>query len=185
MSRDQPQTDSTPSSNDPVDPARSEPPKSSRSVLSRFKLNAVFVPILVVIVTMLGGIAWCGSFSAFAAAMRGQSLWVDAPVQTARYAADGKTIIASFSLRNLSTRPVRVVGSRTGCMCTIPEGLPMTIAAGSRASLRYKIMVDSPKNVPGGRLDVALFTNLQTQPELPLVILGADAEQRSTPAASR
>ena len=62
---------------------------------------------------------------------------------------------AVFVLRNLSNRPVRIVGATTNCTCLLPgDKLPLTVSPGGTTSLHVALDI---RKVKGGRIEQALL----------------------------
>src|SRR5438552_2826257 len=59
-------------------------------------------------------------------------------------AHQGETVTAVFTLKNISSRPVRVLGAETSCGCTLPEGLPLELMPQGAGKLLVKMRVGTP-----------------------------------------
>ena len=84
-----------------------------------------------------------GSFGNAMAYVRGRSLVAERTTISAGEVQPGTKVIARFRLRNLSFRPVTVVGAARSCACVVVDELPLTIRPGSVAdlSLQFKAIV--------------------------------------------
>jgi Protein of unknown function (DUF1573) len=117
--------------------------------------------------------------------MRGQTIFVDSHMQSFGIVSPGQPISVAFRLTNRGQRPVRIVGCKAICSCTVPNDLPFTLGIGESRILA--VSVDNPKREPSSppeslNLGMTLFTNNPNQPRVPLIVKG---EISSTTSASR
>lgn len=93
----------------------------------------------------------------------------------------GDTRSAVFRLRNLTGKPVRVLGATVSCDCVSTEGLPSEVDAGGSILLRSSVHLDG--RVSGSfEQSVTYFTDHPSAPSLRVVIRGQvlDPEPRES-----
>lgn len=129
---------------------------------------------------LLAGIATTlfGSWGAFATWARGEKLYV--PMRTIRItgAKPGEKVRAVFVIQNVTSRPVKLLGSHTGCSCIVAENLPMSIAPAQMQSVAVTISL--PNNLEGDSLnEVELFVDHPDERlRLQVVLAGTDLSRR-------
>lgn len=149
----------------------------ARGLLETLAAMGLAVLVLLGLVT-----ARYGSISAALGVWRGQGLQVDARIKSLGEVSAGQTFSVPFILTNLTSEPVRIVGSRTTCTCTVAEDLlPLDIAPGQRRPIRVSASPRSQR--PQFRQSVQLYTDLPSQPQVTLVIVGTMKAVPSAPTA--
>jgi hypothetical protein len=83
----------------------------------------------------------------------------------------GDTQTAEFRLRNLTSRPVKVLGATVSCDCVTTEGLPAEVAAGGSLRLRSSVHLDGRVTGPFQQ-SVTYYTDHPAAPSLRAVIQG-------------
>jgi hypothetical protein len=83
----------------------------------------------------------------------------------------GDTQPAEFRLRNLTSRPVKVLGATVSCDCVRTEGLPADIAPGGALTLRSSVHLDGRVTGPFEQF-VSYYTDHPAAPSLRVVIRG-------------
>lgn len=117
------------------------------------------------------GIARYGSVSASLAAMRGRGIIADATTKSIGDVREGQYKYVKSKLNNITSGPVRIVGSQSSCSCTIAENaLPMIIGAGSDEVLNISVHV--PSQPTRFEQIVVLFTDKREQPYVRLRVTG-------------
>jgi hypothetical protein len=135
-------------------------------------ITAGFVGALAV--TLLAFSWWrYGSINSARLVWKGRPISVDSPVQSLGNVPGGAQHRRVFSLKNHSTRPLRLVGSTTTCSCVVPEELPITINPHSVRQLQVLVHVPEVKGTERQfEQEVTLFTDVVTQPKLILRVTG-------------
>ena len=60
-------------------------------------------------------------------------------------AAEGETVTAEFTLRNVADEPVRILGAPTSCGCTVVDSpFPLELAPGGTATILISTVVGTP-----------------------------------------
>ena len=120
-----------------------------------------------------------GSVPAALAAARGRGLAVDAATKSVGLVEEGEQVTTDFTLTNVTTRPIRIVGSTSSCSCAVPGGeIPFEIPPGS--SRPFQVLV-VPQASPAQFLrSVGLYTDFPGQNEL---VLNVKGEVRTKTAA--
>jgi len=133
--------------------------------------------LLLVVATVVGvGITRFGSMGHTLAAIRGEIMLVDSLGKTFGVIDEGETAHVDFGLTNLSSEPIRILGSTTTCACTAPPDLPMSIEPHSTKTLRVTVHVAT--NTVKGKAseilnqDLIIYTNVASRPRMILTISG-------------
>ncbi len=87
----------------------------------------------------------------------------------------GEVRNASFQVRNLTSKPITVLGARTSCSCVATESLPILIPPGSEKTFGATLRLDGASNE---RIDqsVQYVTDLTDQPLVNVRITGSVSE---------
>jgi len=139
---------------------------------------AIVVAIPVLAVLGYGKFRY-GSLSGSVAALRGQVLYVEAPIRYLGSLAPGKTYTVRFRMRNVSSGKVRILGSQTSCACTVPEELPLLISPGEERD--FQVVVTPPESQDSFGQEVKLFINNPNQP-LSVLVMTGDIDPTKMPA---
>jgi hypothetical protein len=97
---------------------------------------AVLLIGLTVVATLL-----YDSPAAALARLRGETLTISDPYLDFGSGKAGDTLEAVSTVRNWSSRPVRLIGGTSDCSCTVLEDLPLTIEPGGSSHLRIELKV--------------------------------------------
>jgi Protein of unknown function (DUF1573) len=81
----------------------------------------------------------------------------------------GEQRVLVFHLRNLTGRPINIVGSQSKCTCTSAEKLPLVVPPGGRLPLRVTYRADKAANV---NETMRLFTDSERNRQLVLSVSG-------------
>jgi len=125
--------------------------------------------------------SYYGSIRGLRAALRGDSLLYDAWVEPSKPLVADEEAVLSVRVRNLTSRPVRIVGFLTTCTCTSTQSVPLTLAP--RQELVVPVHVIPPPGKEDFQSSMTLYTNVSTQAELP-VRFSARVISRFRPGAS-
>jgi hypothetical protein len=82
-----------------------------------------------------------GSFWNTIAAVRGQSVAVEPRQFSAGEVQPGESVVVSVRLRNLTTEPVRVIGSHANCGCTVTDRWPLELQPGEAVEVQLSLKV--------------------------------------------
>lgn len=141
---------------------------------SKRRLSWLATTLVTTALALLALAVWAvGRFDSIQGALKyasGETLLVDAATKTFGTREPGEKVNVAFKLINSGNAPIRIVGSRVGCSCTVPDELPFSLAAGERRL--FQVSVSLPKEPQGIQMPVTLFTNIAEQPELELTIVG-------------
>lgn len=139
---------------------------------SRLSPSRVFV---ISFVAALGGMlgAHFGSdrIRQIEARIRGESLILDATSKSFGVVSPGKAGAVSFALKNISNKPVSVIGVNSSCTCTaVAHDLPMRVDSGKTENLVFTV---SPTKVAGEKTeDIVIYTDCPYQTEIYLQLRG-------------
>jgi len=108
---------------------------------------AVVAAALTLAIAVVLGILviWLGSWKAGMAWAKGHSVYVLADPVAVHDAPGGSRVVTAIRLRNVSTRPVRVLGGRSDCSCVLVEELPFDLRAGESREVRVRLTVPEKK----------------------------------------
>ena len=109
-----------------------------------------------------------GTTSAALESISGRRLIADSRTQFVEGLEPGSTRKAVFRLRHPAGRPVRIVGSRSSCTCTVAEGIPLTLAPSESRTIN--VSVHGPDQKPVIEETVSLITDMKEQPVFSLNI---------------
>lgn len=121
-------------------------------------------------------IAWYGSMNSALEALRGHSLVVDSTSKSIGTVKATETPSVTFRLRNISSRPVRIVGSLKTCGCLASDKVPFTMEPWETRD--FRVVVD-PSHAEGTFAQrVILHTSVPEQPSMTFNIIGqVDADE--------
>lgn len=119
-----------------------------------------------------------GSIQAAISVINGQPLTADATEKSFGIAQPGQHVALSFLLTNRGDTPIRVVGSRMICDCTMVDRRPFRLEPGQ--SRPFRVTVDLPKEPQVVHRSLTLYTNIPGQPELELAVAGRVAVASSS-----
>jgi len=66
---------------------------------------------------------------------------------SAKFACDareGEVVTAPFTVRNISSSPVRVMGAEATCGCMVAQGLPISLGPGEVGKISLRVVVGPP-----------------------------------------
>jgi len=131
---------------------------------------AVLSIVLAATMTAVWATARFGSVRSAIRYANGETLTVDAKTKSFGVGTPNQRTEVVFKVTNLGTQPVRIVGGRSVCVCTVPDDLPMSLRP--RQSMPFRVRIRVPTEVGGFANPLTLFTNDPNQPELELMIIG-------------
>jgi hypothetical protein len=99
-----------------------------------------------------------GAVRAFPNAQRGVTI---EPATFKCQAQAGQKVLASYSLKNTTRKPIKILGADAGCGCVVAQGLPLELQAGETRTLTLEIKIG-----PNGRF--AKTTQLLTNSDTPI-----------------
>jgi hypothetical protein len=126
--------------------------------------GALRVTALALALLTIGAICASYHFGSFAAALgylEGDRLLVADPFKSIGEVPSGSKHLVSFSVRNYSGRPVRILGVKSSCSCTTIEDLPRTLNAGQ--TMTVPVTVDLPRSGETFLGHIEIFTDYPEQ----------------------
>lgn len=93
----------------------------------------------VVPLVLLASIGLTGSPQSFYQYLSGQLVVADVPYRFAGVVEPSEIATVKYKLKNLSSRPVRIVGAKTSCRCFAIKDLPLTIGPFENKSIDVKL----------------------------------------------
>jgi hypothetical protein len=95
-------------------------------------------------------------------------------------AREGDTVVANFVVKNITSQPIKLLGIKAGCSCTVSEGLPLHLAAGESGKVRVHVHVGHFDKTNMFTRSAEIFTNRDgTIP--PLVIRVSEDDSPRSP----
>jgi len=91
------------------------------------------------VVLMLGMIGWFGSIAASMAWLNGEAIYVYPKKIDLGNQEPGTETVATFYMKNLTSKEISVVGEKSSCTCAFSEKNPITAKPGKTAELRVNI----------------------------------------------
>ena len=107
-----------------------------------------------------------GSFAATRAVVSGQRIYTETPMKSLGEVSVGEIRPVEFVARNLTSRPIGIIGSRMSCTCTTANGLPSSLPAGETRVIRLNYSPSQAKPGAGDTEVVRLFTDDPVDREL-------------------
>jgi hypothetical protein len=99
------------------------------------------------------------------------------PVFTCK-ARRGDVVMATFVVKNVSSRLITLLGAKSVCSCTIAEGLPLKLAPGESGKVVLRVTVGQFDKERIFSKSAELFTNLDgTVPPLVVQVSPIDTSQ--------
>lgn len=112
-------------------------------------------------------IAAFGVLGLVANSSQGQAAATVTPTKFTCEAQPGEVVKASYTVTNVSTQQIKLLGGTVHCFCTVPRGLPMVLQAGRSGQIELMVSVgqgdEDGKFVRSVQL---LSTSAGTVPEL-------------------
>lgn len=115
-----------------------------------------------------------GSLAGALAFLNGDRLIPDAYTKSFGTAQAGPSASVVFNLANKSTRPIKIMGSRSSCTCMALDGLPAVVQAGSSLQLKVQVRPTARQRLVTGV--VMLYPDYEGQPYVSLRVSGQFAD---------
>lgn len=153
----------------PAEP-RVDSPTASRpffAALDRSRRRCLFIAVVTTGATLAVG---AGVFLAFGSTRAAVAWWtgkflaVDASQKNFGVGVVGERKSVTFQITNIGPSAIRLVGFRSGCACTMPERLPIILAAGQ--SIPFRVNIQLIKEDLDFAMPFAIYTSSITQREL-------------------
>jgi len=156
-------------------------PFKSTGVRDVFKSVLIGLALAAVLICSSGIFArsFFGSIAAASAFAMGNEIFLERPVQALGKVCLGEKRTVEFPVRNLSSRPIALIGSRISCSCTTGQSWPDSLPAWSVSILRVEFAPTEFKEGQAATEQVRVFTN-SVNPELTMAFT-ANISQRSSP----
>jgi hypothetical protein len=112
-----------------------------------------------------------GSLPAAVAAIQGRAIVADATTKSLGDMIPDRPHLVDFTLTNLSSRPVRIVGVRSSCSCVLTEQRPpLVIESGRELKLRFSAVPQA--SPPEFLQEIRVYTDVPSQPAVALSVTG-------------
>lgn len=105
----------------------------------RLPFRVLSLTLIILAISAGYGCARFGSLAAALAAVRGDPLVVDQLFKSISGVRPGSRVALRYALTNVSGHPIRLLGARTSCSCTVVGDLPITLAASETRLLKVLI----------------------------------------------
>lgn len=157
-----------------TDPGRSV---SGQAEMAADRTRTSHLPAILAMVgavVMLGAaIVWpvFGSLPVAVRYLRGERLILEPTRLRAAGLSTSKPIFVSTAIRNLTGRPVRLLGSSVRCTCVITQELPATIPPG--CTFRLSLKVQALPEKPAVDEPIVIFTDHRDYPRLWVRVVGS------------
>ncbi len=109
--------------------------------------------------------------------MRGEKLFVAEPIVNLGMVEAEHPRDVTFRVVNRTSQAYQIIGCTTSCGCTTAQPLPVTIPAEGSTSFTLQFAPQAGRSEP---VDVRVFTDCPTKPELLLRITAQAAKNPST-----
>jgi hypothetical protein len=152
-------------------------------ILERRKVREVFLQIASVVLLIIGvfAVVYAVSPGVRSALSTGHDLVEvePSPAFTSK-AHKGDVIMAVFTIKNVATRPITLLGATSGCSCAVAEGLPLKLAPGETGHVSLRVTVGSFDKAGVFAKSAELFTNLDgTVPPMVVRVSSIDTPKDS------
>lgn len=117
---------------------------SAVSNQTRFPLKGALVTAGLCALLLIVIVVYFGSVPAFTAALRGETFVIEPGQIDLGSVRMGEAHTGTFTIRNLSSKPIRVVGATANCTCVSTNDLPLTVAARSKRQIAFRVAVNQP-----------------------------------------
>ena len=109
----------------------------------------VLLPTLVLaVILLLVGLGRFGSLGGTLAFLQGYALWASPSSCDLGTISRDTPSYALFTLRNLTSRPVTILGAQTDCCCWVSSDLPTTVLPGEEQTLQVQVY---PRGLASGK----------------------------------
>jgi hypothetical protein len=135
-------------------------------------------PLAGIILIVAGVLSWCAlNFSSPGDAvlyLKGARLIIEPATVSLGQGRAGEELAGTFTARNLSSKPIMIMGASTTCDCVATEGLPVSIRARGSRVLRPRLHLEGkpPQHI------VQEITYLTSSPREPAIRVRIKAEIR-------
>jgi len=113
-----------------------------------------------------------GSLAVAAAYLRGERLMIRPDVVDLGELREGEEREVCLEATNFGGVPVRIVGSRSNCSCTVTQDLPITVPPGISREVRVFVKPAFADGTTVFSQDVVFFTDVRAQPICRTTIIG-------------
>jgi hypothetical protein len=139
------------------------------SAIIRFVLRPLMIVAILFVILTAGSYLIYGSFFAGWARWNGDTLYVENRILNLGTVRVGQSGSGSFRLRNLSRRPIMVLGAEADCSCVQSVELPLTIPP--KSTVDFPVIFHSGENDEShqARRQLRLYLNVE-QPTTMLIV---------------
>ncbi len=116
--------------------------------------------------------AWCGSIAAAVHFARGDVVLARSYSASCGPILPGQSKTVAFELTNHASVPIRFLGRKTTCSCTVPEPMPFTMQPGESRPFSVEIKINAGAKPEALAQPVTLYSNSTGQSKLELLIEG-------------
>lgn len=132
-------------------------------------------PVLLALISGLSLVGWkavhLGSWADACAYWQGYALTADPACKSVGTMVPGEKKQVVFTVRNVSSEPVTIVGAQTNCSCLLTNALPLRLAARERGELVLEVALGS-RAVAGPFSPEAILITDADGPRLVLKVTG-------------
>ncbi|MDR1923841.1 MAG: DUF1573 domain-containing protein [Planctomycetaceae bacterium] len=115
-----------------------------KSYKLKSKSNLVLVIVFIVSILVVAIMSWkCGGFFQFVAYLDGKTIYIEPHVCDLGECEADSNSEAVFSLTNLTSKLITIVGAGSSCNCAVVDRLPLDIQSGN--TINVKIVIRLPK----------------------------------------
>lgn len=108
--------------------------------------GALFVALAALLGLGLWSTVTLGGIVEGVALLGGRGLYLRQAIIEVGSVTAGEVLYVEFSVQNLTSKPLTVLGARTDCSCAVVSGLPMTLAPRSRGTMQVEL-TPSPRDL--------------------------------------
>ena len=105
-------------------------------------LSSLFIGSVLCLVLVSLVVCRFGSLVAFVAFLKGHTFVILPAQADLGTCCSGDRRSTSFTIRNLSERPLRVVGAKTACSCVVANALPISVPARESRTIPIQVHIN-------------------------------------------
>lgn len=145
--------------------------------MRRLMTHPAGVTLIATLIATCIGVFWYGSPRAALAAIRGREFLIDSETKSIGELRAGEKRMVRFHVKNLTGRPIRILGGLAACTCMLPRDLPLVISPWAEGTIEIEVRAIGSK--PKFDQEVRFYTSASSQHEFVVHVVGTSSQQSS------